>query len=1087
MEEKRPSLKFPSGEEVRSLEEFAKLATAKRKEAEEVLYSGALEKWLEEMGEVELALLARGMREGEPNRAKGLSSFLEGAGIATRPRLFVRPTSLEFGPIPERGSRTLTLQILNLGSGLLMGEIESSHPQIVSVEPSRFEGNKITVKVTASSVGLPLEKRVEGRLSIRSNGGNAEVPFWLEVVRASLDFEDGERVFTVEEFKRKVYKKWPEVVRMLSDGRLEGWLRALGHEGLARAASEAKKKHIDPEVALQTFLEQTKLGRPPTPTVGRIGPDGSPEFVPLETISYMGKSVHYHSGIDLGSLLEGEVAEEKLVVANASEEGFLYGKVKSDSNWLIPEPKEIKGNRQELTVRIRTDLLPSRREHKATLTLETNAGPVYVPFTLRLIPKWVPVLIRAGKYALVAAVAVLLALAGMKGIERALGGTLSVLSSPPHARVYIDGKFVGRTGRLYRLSLGDHEVRLAKGGHEDRTFFVKAKPRQMVKVKAKLSPIRKALHYFRKAQKLAKRKNWERVVRECKAALKADPDYEEALHLLGVAYLNLKKFDEAIKAFEKALKVAPDRSSTRVLLASAYMKVRRYDKAVAQYKEAVKRRARDPRLHAQLAEAHLKRGEFKSALKELCKAKELAPKDPDIRAKLASLYVRLGKLDDAKREFRVALRYNPKHVEAQCGLAEVMLRQGRPKEALSLLREVTKEHPHLARAHFLIAQAHDKLGRTDEAIEAYKRTVGLEPKNVEARMALARALSRRGKHEEAAKQLRQLLKVLPNHVQAQRELALEEARAGNIEVALKMARRALSKSPSAGWERTLGLIHWLDKKPKLAKLHLERALRMGPAPWEWRAELAAVRLELGEVDKALSLLKKATTKAPSSPLVHRYYAQALWRKGLRREALVSWERALHLRPDLWEVRSELADAYLQARRPKKALKVVRQQLHLVPKDERAHLKLAQLLWKMGRRKEAIRTLERATKSVPEPQIFLQLSLYLSQTKQAQKALAVLQRGVEALPKSAELRIALAKALSKHDHHEEAIEHLMEAVKLRPDDFSLKLLLAKEQLKAKRREEARKVLEQILAKAPEKSRWAKEAKSILEKLAAPARG
>src|SRR5207247_11066463 len=80
---------------------------------------------------------------------------------------------------------------------------------------------------------------------------------------------------------------------------------------------------------------------------------------------------------------------------------------------------------------------------------------------------------------LVMGVAVCLLLSWMTSIPAANGGvgTVTVISDPPDAAVYVDGQFAGRTPlTLARVEAGDHRVRVVKDGYLEngRTLPVSA-------------------------------------------------------------------------------------------------------------------------------------------------------------------------------------------------------------------------------------------------------------------------------------------------------------------------------------------------------------------------------------------------------------------------------------------------------------------------------------------------------------------------------------------------------------------------------------------------------------------------------------
>src|SRR2546423_12049635 len=64
--------------------------------------------------------------------------------------------------------------------------------------------------------------------------------------------------------------------------------------------------------------------------------------------------------------------------------------------------------------------------------------------------------------------------------------------------------------------------------------------------------------------------------------LEAKPDDPNALHLLGVTYLQTAQADEAARLIEQAIAIEPNVGTFHLNLASAYHALRRIDDAIAE-------------------------------------------------------------------------------------------------------------------------------------------------------------------------------------------------------------------------------------------------------------------------------------------------------------------------------------------------------------------------------------------------------------------------------------------------------------------------------------------------------------------------
>ena len=71
-------------------------------------------------------------------------------------------------------------------------------------------------------------------------------------------------------------------------------------------------------------------------------------------------------------------------------------------------------------------------------------------------------------------------------------GSISVISSPSGASVYLDGSYRGTTPKtLKRVSTGSHTIKLLKLGYKDDTTPCPVKAGKRIKINANLIPILK--------------------------------------------------------------------------------------------------------------------------------------------------------------------------------------------------------------------------------------------------------------------------------------------------------------------------------------------------------------------------------------------------------------------------------------------------------------------------------------------------------------------------------------------------------------------------------------------------------------------
>ena len=138
--------------------------------------------------------------------------------------------------------------------------------------------------------------------------------------------------------------------------------------------------------------------------------------------------------------------------------------------------------------------------------------------------------------------------------------------------------------------------------------------------------------------------------------------------------------------------------------------------------------------------------------------------------------------------------------------------------------------------------------------------------------------------------------------------------------------------------------------------------------------LAALAMEQGHLDDAISYYEKALAANPenkeshhqvSSALVHNNLGNALARKGRLDDAIVQYRTAVELRRDFADAHSNLAAMLAKKGRLVEATAEYETALAIPPEDAAAHLRLAPLLLLTGRENDAIVHYRRALELMSE--------------------------------------------------------------------------------------------------------------------------
>jgi tetratricopeptide (TPR) repeat protein len=194
-----------------------------------------------------------------------------------------------------------------------------------------------------------------------------------------------------------------------------------------------------------------------------------------------------------------------------------------------------------------------------------------------------------------------------------------------------------------------------------------------------------------------------------RAVLKLQPDHGEALHGLGVLYLQSRRAENAVSCLRQAVVASGGAPTIRNNLGVALCATRRFDEAAEVYRELVRSEPDSVPALLNLGKVLNALGAYEEAVAVLQRATALAPGDAKVLDQLSA---------------------------ALHGLGEAKGAMSRHDEAATQFERAIALAPNFALAHFNRGTALTYLGRKTEAAEAFARAAQLEPANPAFRRAL---------------------------------------------------------------------------------------------------------------------------------------------------------------------------------------------------------------------------------------------------------------------------------------------------------------------------------------------------------------
>jgi len=189
----------------------------------------------------------------------------------------------------------------------------------------------------------------------------------------------------------------------------------------------------------------------------------------------------------------------------------------------------------------------------------------------------------------------------------------------------------------------------------------------------------------------------------------------DASYILGVAYVQTKKYPEARVAFAKMFGVSPDSAAAYLFCARMLL---RLDFGPIAEEYGLKASALDPRLplaHQMLGELYLYQSKIPEAISQLEQEVAINPANPVALYKLADAYTRVQKFDEAERLLQRSIWLDATSTGPYILLGKVLEKKGEPQLAVRALQHAINMDPNNSIAHHLLGQSYRDLGRSEDA------------------------------------------------------------------------------------------------------------------------------------------------------------------------------------------------------------------------------------------------------------------------------------------------------------------------------------------------------------------------------------
>ena len=539
---------------------------------------------------------------------------------------------------------------------------------------------------------------------------------------------------------------------------------------------------------------------------------------------------------------------------------------------------------------------------------------------------------------------------------------------------------------------------------------------------------RKAVDFFRRATEQAPK----------------NADLWNAWAMYHVRRSELDRAEEVLRASAKA---QPDDSQRTLVLLDFLANRRGRDVAEKEFLAAIAEKPMDAKLRFGLVNfyrASNRPADARRALEDIVASGRDSPNAILARDQLAADSLAGGRLEDARTRVAEVLKANPRDGAALVMRGRMRLADGDARAAILDLRAAVRDQPGSPEVVGLLAQAHRQAAEPQLAREVLADAVKFKPDDADLRLLLAADMADAKEYKEAGAEIDRAIQAAPRDLRAydmKAQLALAQKDTASAEMAYALLKKTYPKDP-IGFLR-LGKFYADQKRYDAALKEYDAAARLAPDAAE--PALYAIGLLIGErrFDDANLRVDALMKGRPKDVLPYQLRGDVAVAKGDLPLAEQSYQKMIEFAPSVPAAYKSLARVKVMRKQTDEAVSVLEQGEKAIPSDSTLAATRAELLARLGRRKEAIDVYEMLLKRSPDEDAYANnLAYLLAENKgdpaSLERALALTSRFKDS--RNPGYLDSLGWVHYKLGQYSEAATVLERAVKLSPEAPLLQLHL-----------------------------------------------
>jgi tetratricopeptide (TPR) repeat protein len=542
-----------------------------------------------------------------------------------------------------------------------------------------------------------------------------------------------------------------------------------------------------------------------------------------------------------------------------------------------------------------------------------------------------------------------------------------------------------------------------------------------------------------RARMLAATGGIEKAITSLEKLISVFPSHAIAHYHLGLFLMQKGESTRAALPLAKALELEPRFTEAGVLLADIKISQNDLSGAIIILNEVLSKNptAIAPRLS--LAEAYKRQNRQDDARDIILKIEAEQPTDPRYPIMRGMFEIQLKNFEAARSAFERAAKVAPAAIEPLEKLTEFSIGEGKPLDAIERVKKFDEANPGKWQVKLLLGRALSANKDLNGAETAYRAAISLEPANLVSYIFLARVYIDSGNTRKALDNLRIVTDKNPKDTGAWMLTGILHELEKQYEEAKVAYERLLTADPKFGPALNNLAYLYAERFNRIDEAHelASRARELAPNDPYAADTLGWVLYRQGKYSWALSLIKEAAEKLPTSGEIQFHLGMTHYRLGDEAAARLAFESALRLEP-AFNGRDDASARLALLTSETSSTADLKRLLEQTPDDPIALNRLAAAHIREGRPKDAIELFQKLLKASPDS---LVAKRGLARAQLAAKDYAAAIETARDVRKSAkedgEMAGVLGRAAWATGDRRYAYSMLQEASRRLPDDAGLR--------------------------------------------------